>query len=113
MSFKKQSTWKISRLWHSASCKEEEEEDAGGMHPSGASQHCQICWRGQAAHWKIWDVNAFLDLAVISGKGQKRGAPGGQGPLLDSAGSGDAGGTHGEAPVRGWAAGLGAWGLSV
>lgn len=38
------------------------------MDLSGASQHCQICWRGQRAHWEVWDVNALLDLAIISAK---------------------------------------------
>lgn len=66
------------------------------MHPSGESQHCQICWRGQRAVWEFGDVNALLDLAIISGKGQRYRAPtGGWGPSLDSARSGDAGDTGG------------------
>lgn len=73
------------------------------MHPSGASQNCQICCRGQRAHWGVWHVNAPLDLAIIPGERQRCGAPGGRGPSLDSAGS-DAGGTQGNS-----CAGLGCW----
>lgn len=41
--------------------------------PPGASQRCQICWRGQASCWKVWGVKALLDPAVTSGKGRRRG----------------------------------------
>lgn len=71
------------------------------MHPS---QHCQICWRGKRAHWEVWDVNALLDLAIISGKGQRRGAPGGWG--VSELGQ-EMLGTQGNLLCR---AGLSAWG---
>lgn len=44
--------------------------------PPGASQRCQICWRGQASRWEVWDVKALLDPAVASGKGRRRGKSG-------------------------------------
>lgn len=36
--------------------------------PPGASQRCQICWRGQALCREVWDVKSLPDPAIASGK---------------------------------------------